>query len=106
MLVDETNPRAVGYQLNALSEHVAQLPSDSGLTPRTPEQRTMLAAQSALRLTDVEALCEIDASGKRLALERFIAGLEAQLLRLAEDLTHHYLTHTVAARQIETALPN
>ncbi len=106
VLVDETNPRAVGYQLNALSEHVAELPSDSGLSPRTPEQRTMLAAQSALRLTDVEALCEIDASGKRMALDRFIDGLETQLLRLAEDLTHHYLTHTVAARQIDTALPN
>lgn len=102
VFVDETNPRAVGYQCNALSEHVDALPGDATRASRTPEQRIMLAAQSTLRLTDVEALCEPGPTGRREALERFVLSLEGQLRQLSESITRRYLSHTAPVRQFET----
>jgi len=60
----------------------------------------MLAAQAAIRLTDVEALCEFDASGRRDRLEALIVQLEDQLRLLSDEITHHYLTHTGPVRQL------
>jgi uncharacterized circularly permuted ATP-grasp superfamily protein/uncharacterized alpha-E superfamily protein len=100
MLIDDSNPRAVGYQLNALSEHVAVLPVVIGDSVHTAEQQTMLAAQATVRLTDVEAICESDQVGSRDRLEAFLVQLEEQLRNLSIEITHHYLTHTGTGRQL------
>jgi uncharacterized circularly permuted ATP-grasp superfamily protein/uncharacterized alpha-E superfamily protein len=100
MLVDDSNPRAVGFQLNALSEHVAVLPVVVGDSVHTAEQQTMLAAQATVRLTDVEAICEADRAGSRDRLEGFLVQLEDQLRNLSNEITHHYLTHTGTGRQL------
>ena len=100
MLVDDSNPRAVGHQLNSLSEHVALLPELPGGAEHSTEQEIMMAAQVAVRLTDVEALCEPDSTGNRNRLESLLVELEDQLRRLSDELSHHYLTHTGPARQL------
>ena len=100
ILIDETNPRAVGFQLNALSDHVAHLPSEPGNPIYSTEQKTMLSAQAILRLSDVEALCEADNQGNRPRLHDFLTQLEEQLRVLFEDITHHYLTHTGPSLQL------
>ena len=60
----------------------------------------MLAAQAAIRLTDVEALCVVDHYGERDRLEVLLVQLEDQLRKLSDEITHHYLTHTGPARQL------
>ncbi|MCE9555873.1 MAG: circularly permuted type 2 ATP-grasp protein [Planctomycetes bacterium] len=102
LLIDESNPRAVGYQLNALSEHVALLPRMAGHLGRSAEQETMLAAQAAVRLTDVEALGEEDRLGHRNRLESLLEQLEGQLRRLSVEITHHYLAHTGPPQQLRS----
>lgn len=105
LLVDETNPRAVGYQLAALAEHMRGLPGDSTEPMRTPEQRVVLAAQSMLRLTDVEGLCTADAFGVRTHLVRFLEQLSAHLWHLSDTLTQTYLMHTANSRQLGLPSP-
>jgi uncharacterized alpha-E superfamily protein len=100
LLMDDSNPRAVGHQLNLLSEHVAVLPVMVGDHVHSAEQQTMLAAQATIRLTDVEALCEPDQTGERNRLESLLVQLEDQLQSLSDEITHHYLTHTGPARQL------
>jgi len=102
MLIDDTNPRAVGFQLNALSEHVALLPSAGGDAGPGAEQRTMLGMQAAVRLTDVEALVLEDAHGQRPQLEAMLTRLEDQLRQLSDEITHHYLMHTGPAQQLRS----
>ena len=102
MLIDDTNPRAVGYQLNALSEHVALLPKVAGHANRSTEQEIMLSLQAAVRLTDVEALCMEDRTGHRERLETLLEQLEGQLRSLSVEITHHYLTHTGPAHQLRS----
>ena len=43
LLLDETNPRSVAFQIAAIVDHVEQLPRDTDENVRTPEQRLVLS---------------------------------------------------------------
>ena len=105
ILVDETNPRSVGYQLNALSEHVTHLPTDRIRPLPTPEERLMQHMQACLRLTDVDALTESDDTGRRTRLFQLMTSLEQFLRQLSDSITHHYLSHTAPIRQLAAVRP-
>lgn len=100
ILVDESNPRAVGFQLAALAEHMRQLPGDTSEAEQRAEPRIVLAAQAILRLCDVDAYCEPDESGRRKSLEDFVDSLSGHLRRLSDALTQRYLTHTGPSHQL------
>ncbi len=102
VLVDETNPRAVGFQLVALAEHVKNLSRDRGEFVRSPEQKLMLAAQAALRLVDVEAFCSVNGLEDRVLLDDFLEHVALDLRSLSDSITHTYLTHTATARHLDT----
>ena len=104
VLADESNPRAVGFQLMALSEHVRSLAHDDSETIRTSEQKLVLSAQAALRLADVESFCTVNGTGDRRHLDKFLASLAADLRALSDSITHTYLTHTVDSRQLDPQL--
>ncbi|MFO0870144.1 MAG: circularly permuted type 2 ATP-grasp protein [Pirellulales bacterium] len=100
ILVDETNPRAVGFQLSALADHVRNLPRDERESAYDREQRIMLAAQASLRLCDVDAFCHADSPGQRPPLARFLDELSAHLRHLSDAVTQRYLTHTGPSQQL------
>ena len=58
LLTDETNPRAVVYQLVELAEHVEHLPHDHAMPSLSPAQRLMMTMLTSLRLAEVEPLCQ------------------------------------------------
>jgi uncharacterized circularly permuted ATP-grasp superfamily protein/uncharacterized alpha-E superfamily protein len=100
LLTDETNPRSVGYQLAALSDHVRQLPGKEENPLHNRETRIMIAAQAELRLVDVEALARPKEEGLRSALDNFLADIILQLWQLSDSITHTYLTHTGPSQQL------
>lgn len=106
ILTDETNPRSAAFQLAALAEHVRGLPHDEGKPQSTPEQRVMLAAQTELRLTDVEALCQSsETDGEHRQLGELLARLERHLIALAEAIGHTYLVHAGPSRHLGRISP-
>jgi uncharacterized alpha-E superfamily protein len=102
ILIDETNPRAVGFQLNALTEHVGFLPH-ADVVQAAADQHIMYAALAALRLTDLEALGEVDEGQSRGHLQRLTEKLAGFLGELSDVITHKYLTHTATSRQLSAA---
>ncbi len=103
LLTDETNPRSVGFQLSALSDHVRELPN-KGVDPlRNPETRLVLAVQTSLRLVNVEALAVADSQGLRRDLQNCLDQTMTQLRQLSGSITHSYLTHTWPSRQLGSA---
>ncbi|MGC3970863.1 MAG: circularly permuted type 2 ATP-grasp protein [Pirellulales bacterium] len=102
ILTDESNPRSTAFQLAALSDHVKGLPHDEERPQSTPEQRVMLAAQTELRLTDVEALCQASESdgGEHKQLGELLARLERHLNALSEAIAHTYLVHAGPSRHL------
>lgn len=106
VLVDETNPRAVGFQLSALAEHLRSFKREkSWSVSPTREQEFVMAMQGMLRLADVESLSELTSDDRRGRLSTFVQLLSARLRSLSDSLTHTYLTHTPAARLFGSATP-
>ena len=71
LLLDGGNPRSLAYQLERLTEDLDVLPSPTEGRLRE-EQRLVLEASTALRLSDPAALVEVDQAGRRPALEAFL----------------------------------
>lgn len=99
VLIDETNPRSVGFQVKALAEHMSTLPQSSG-SAAMADRQIMFAALAALRLTHLEALGEVDDQSRRIDLLRLTEKLAGFLRELSDAITHKYLTHTAASRRL------
>ena len=111
LLADDTNPRSVIYQSVALIEHAQRLTGqlEPGRERSRPAQtavgRLCEDLHSSIRLTDVEALCEVDAAGERRVLAEHLARWGAEFRQVSDQLTHDYLAHTVSTRQMTTLTP-
>jgi uncharacterized alpha-E superfamily protein len=106
LLTDETNPRSLGFQVAALSEHVRQLPGKDTNPLRNRETRIMIATQAELRLVDVEALARPREESVRWTLDNFLADMTLQLWQLSDSLTQTYFTHTGPSRQLGAVSPD
>jgi uncharacterized circularly permuted ATP-grasp superfamily protein/uncharacterized alpha-E superfamily protein len=98
LLLDETNPRSVGFQLAALADHVDQLPRDVDGTARSSEQRLVLSIVTEVRLAEIAQLCDEDSEGRRGALEALLDAVGTGLPHLSELITRDYFSHTEARR--------
>ena len=86
LLIDETNPHSIGFQLASLVELTDRLPRpEPGLRL---EKRLALKAQSALRMVNTGDI----------AIETFLEALRCDLFDLSEALTGRYLTHVMPSR--------
>ena len=98
LLTDDTNPRAVVYQLVRLAAHVDGLPRDRNMPSLSPAQRRVTAMLTRLRLAEIDVLCQIGRSGRRGNLEAALSELQADFLGLSDTITHHYLSHAELTR--------
>jgi uncharacterized alpha-E superfamily protein len=98
LLVDETNPRSVGFQLATLLHQITRLqerddPSEAGI-----ERPLALKAVTAIRGSNTVALAVRDAEGRFPALDELIEDLKQTLWELSDTLTARYLTHLATSR--------
>lgn len=101
LLHDESNPRSVGYQLIRLQEHVTRLPQKSELARRTPEERHVIEAVTALRLTDMDSLAQLSRQEEqRGALAELLAKLDSLVAALSDSISNSYFEHVEAPRQL------
>jgi uncharacterized circularly permuted ATP-grasp superfamily protein/uncharacterized alpha-E superfamily protein len=98
LLLDETNPRSVAFQVAAIVDQVEQLPRDADEDVRTPEQRLVLSLLTAVRLAEIAALCEEDSEGRRGALEALLDTIGTGLPHLSELITRRYFSHAEPRR--------
>jgi len=101
LLLDETNPRALIYQMNRLNEHIAQLPKLGNHQRLSESERLMLDASTRLRLSEPEALIQPDAKTlKYEALDQLLAYLETRLQQTSRILTQTYFSHARGVQQL------
>ncbi|MGD9721286.1 MAG: circularly permuted type 2 ATP-grasp protein [Pirellulales bacterium] len=105
LMIDETNPRSIGFQLAALARHVEQLPRQQSDPLLSPEQRLVISMLSTVRLADMNALTAVDETHVRTALDQLLERLSTQLRELARSISHKYLVHAGPAHQISEILP-
>ncbi len=100
LLLDDTNPRSVSFQVRLLSEHVNELRLAGDRQQYPAELELSYDAQRQLRMTDADALVEVDEHQSRAWLDRFLAQLSTTINALGNCITHTYFTHTVESRQL------
>jgi uncharacterized circularly permuted ATP-grasp superfamily protein/uncharacterized alpha-E superfamily protein len=94
LLVDETNPRSIGFQLSMVSSHLAAMPLASQHAPQSDEQRMILDLMTRVRLATVTALAQPDAQGQRAEFKSLFTHLITELPRLSEAITRRYFNLT------------
>jgi uncharacterized alpha-E superfamily protein len=94
LMVDESNPRGIGFQLRAIDEHLHALPQASPHAPHNEEQRLILDLLTRVRLAKVTSLDHADAEGKRPELQELLSNLISGLPKLSEAITRRYFNLT------------
>jgi uncharacterized alpha-E superfamily protein len=100
LLMDDTNPRAVIYQLVQLGNHVEQLPRERGMPALNPAERLTLQMLTHVRLAEINPLCQVSRSGSRVRLEALLTSLLTHLPALSDTITYHYLSHAEPPRHL------
>jgi uncharacterized alpha-E superfamily protein len=90
-MLDDTNPRSLCFQLEAVSRHMEGLPDARQGASLAEDRRLILAALTSIRLADVEAIAsEADAATLKQLMQE-----QLQLLpELSNALGRHYFNLT------------
>lgn len=100
LVTDETNPRAIVFQLARLADHVDRLPRTQADAPLSDQQRLILGLLSGVRLADVQVLSRPDEHGVRRELDTLLGDTAARLTELASSISHKYLVHAGPSHQL------
>lgn len=92
LVVDESNPRSLAFQLAALSTHIDTLPQTGHGGGRTEVQRTALALLNDVRLADVVKLAASDGNGRRPALGALLGAQVERIPQLSDAITRRYFS--------------
>ena len=93
MVLDETNPRSLGYQLVALERVLSEMPTD--IPYRRGEHRRALALLTNLRLQDATALAQPD-DGKRSNLAALTDEVTNGLADVSDLIGRAFFAHADA----------
>ena len=94
LLIDETNPRSLAFQLSALSTHIDQLPQGGQQLGRIDESRLLMALLTRVRMADVAQLSEAATGGARQQLVALLSEQNRQLLQLSDAIGRRYFALT------------
>jgi uncharacterized alpha-E superfamily protein len=100
LLLDETNPRSLAFQLAALEGHVRRLPRDQSLPTRSSEEKVALAMLTRIRLLDVGDLCAPAQHATRTRLDEVLRSFTADLAALSDGITRSYLSHALPSHRL------
>ncbi len=98
LLMDETNPRSIGYQLHIIESHLDELPRDEQTAVMSAEQRLALTLRNSVRLAVVTDLAKVDHSGHRPALDRLLRQLDDRFPKLSDAVSSRFLIHAGLSR--------
>ncbi len=103
LLLDETNPRSVAFQLRAIDSHFETLPSlERDRSAGSSEQNIAHSLLAQLRLADVTNLCRRGRRGDRPELEALLGRIAADLPKLTTGIGRSYFSHAEAAHPVST----
>ena len=95
LLADETNPRAMAFQLEALAEHLEFLPKDRWTPGDTAEQRALFHVLETLGAADLGDMGARAESGDADDMDGLLGRLSAGLRGISDQLTRRYFSHAV-----------
>jgi len=95
LLLDETHPRSIAYQLSQLSVHINALPKECRGCQLSEEERLILKVYTDVRLCKIADLLQCpEDGGVYVVLEALLAGITKDLWRLADVIAESYFSHS------------
>ena len=98
LIADESNPRAVGFQLATLLHQIVRLQENEGDSNTSREHTLAVQALESVRSAQAADLARRDADGGFGALEALNAALTSTLWELSDALTERYFSNLIACR--------
>jgi uncharacterized alpha-E superfamily protein len=100
LLSDETNPRAVAFQLSQLQQRLTALPRDTSLLERNRDQQILLKLWTSIQLLDFEQLCQPSPEGRRDALDALLGQVIDQDAALSDAIARLYFSHAEISHKL------
>ncbi|MEM9061234.1 MAG: circularly permuted type 2 ATP-grasp protein [Pseudomonadota bacterium] len=94
LILDETNPRSLAYQIERLESVLHELPTE--VPYRRPEHRRALKLLTDLRLFDADALAVTDEDGLRPVLTEFLTRCLSDLAEISDLISRAFFAHADA----------
>jgi len=98
VLLDDTNPRSLLFQLNQLVKHFDRLPGERASALPSPGQRVLLECLTALRLLDPRELDQRKDRWQQSDAGRVIQNTLRQMPRLSDAIAASYFAHSAISR--------
>ena len=101
LLLDESHPRSLAYQLGQLSNHISALPRTKAKRQLSEEERLILKAYTDVRLCNVQELTQVNEKEVIYSnLEQLLSDTTDVLWRLAEVIAEAYFSHSQTSQLI------
>ena len=101
LLLDETNPRSVIYQLNRLQNHLRDLPRDLMPFRMSKEEKLVMQSITQLKLIEMQNVVRADeTTNAREVLSGLLGELTDYLSELSTVLTQYYFSHAEVPHQL------
>jgi uncharacterized alpha-E superfamily protein len=101
LVADESNPRAVVFQVVRLEKHLTELPREPNHPQANPDQQAVLKLCSQLRLADLRSLCAPSRRGTRPGLAALMTTVIESMATVSESVSQIYFSHATTARSVQ-----
>jgi uncharacterized circularly permuted ATP-grasp superfamily protein/uncharacterized alpha-E superfamily protein len=98
ILLDDTNPRSLLFQLNQLVKHFERLPRERESALPSPGQRLLLDCLTRLRLVDPRSLLRRSGNWHHTGVGAIVTRILRDLPRLSEAIAVSYFEHSSISR--------
>ncbi|MCC6234991.1 MAG: circularly permuted type 2 ATP-grasp protein [Verrucomicrobiales bacterium] len=98
VMLDDTNPRSLVFQLNQLLKHIDRLPRERDEALPSPASRVLLECATRVRLADPRPLVQMEESWHESEVGRVLALVLRDMPRLSDAIAVSYFAHTTTSR--------
>jgi uncharacterized alpha-E superfamily protein len=98
LIVDETNPRSLAFQVASLLHQITRLQEASASSETSPEHDMMQKSLKSLRSASMAEISRRESDGTFKALDQLIENLKTNLWGLSDALTTRYFSNLTACR--------
>jgi uncharacterized alpha-E superfamily protein len=102
LVVDESNPRSLGFQLVALNADLDALPGNAKQSAYSAECKVAIDTLHLIRMEEISLLCQSYSSGNKKPMMEFFGNLESRIPQIWVAISNRFLVHSGPVTQMIT----
>jgi len=98
VMLDDTNPRSILFQLNQLEKHFERLPREKQSALPSPAHRLLIECLTRVRLTDPRSLASLEGRWHTGEVGETLKTVLREIPRLSDAIAVSYFAHSTTSR--------